>query len=287
VELSSDDGLALLDTALRRGAPLLVPMRLDSRSLSAAAGSLPPLLQSLVRVSRSSRVDASRFKQRLAGLSAGESERLLLELVRSTAATVLSVSLDNVEPERPLNELGLDSLMAVELRNRLAAATGLHLPATLLFDYPMPRALAARLQSDLIGQLPPLVASPATISETLPSLESIPASVGGDSSGHDCGMHVAAGPDQAPSTVSLQHASSLNDIAAMRMLRPGVDSFKAPADGALVDAALESRLQKDCSIADSFRFPTMAGKSEHDKRSLITGATGFRPPCRGHGCQAR
>ena len=69
-------------------------------------------------------------------MSAGERERLLLELVRSTAATVLSASVESVEPERPLRELGLDSLMAVELRNRLASLLGKRLPATLLFDYP-------------------------------------------------------------------------------------------------------------------------------------------------------
>jgi acyl carrier protein len=150
LELSSEDGLALLDTALRGGAPLLVPMRLDARSLSAAGESLPPLLQGLVRAtSRVSRAAASGLKQRLAGLSAGERERLLLELVRSTAATVLSASVESVEPERPLQELGLDSLMAVELRNRLSAATGLRLPATLLFDHPTPRALVEILTAKL------------------------------------------------------------------------------------------------------------------------------------------
>ena len=75
--------------------PLLVPTRLDLRSLAGAGESLPPLLQGLVRAkSRVSRAAASVLKQRLAGLSAAERERLLLELVRSTAATVLSASLD-------------------------------------------------------------------------------------------------------------------------------------------------------------------------------------------------
>ena len=166
VELSSEDGTGSLGHGACAGlAPLLVPMRLDARSLSAAGESLPPLLQGLVRTtSRVSRAAASGLKQRLAGLSAAERERLLLELVRSTAATVLSASLESVEPERPLQELGLDSLMAVELRNRLAAATGLRLPATLLFDYPTPRALAHRLQGDLVGQLPQrVVASPSIV----------------------------------------------------------------------------------------------------------------------------
>ena len=165
MELSSEEGLSLFDMALCRAAPLLVPARVDMRSLSAVSESLPPLLQGLVRTkSRAFGATPSGLKQRLAGLSAAERERLLLELVRSTTATVLSASIESIEPERPLHELGLDSLMAVELRNRLSAASGLRLPATLLFDYPTPRALARRLQDDLVGQLPqPVVASPSFV----------------------------------------------------------------------------------------------------------------------------
>src|SRR4029078_6403121 len=107
-------------------------------------------LRDLVRAkSRAFGATPSGLKQRLAGLSAAERERLLLELVRSTTATVLSASIESVEPERPLRELGLDSLMAVELRNRLSAASGLRLPATLLFDYPTVKALPELLATHL------------------------------------------------------------------------------------------------------------------------------------------
>src|SRR6185295_18895933 len=79
-----------------------------------------------------------------------------------------------VQPDRPLQEVGLDSLMAVELKNRLVAATGLRLPTTFLFDHPTPVALARQLVTRLWGAddaprpLPALPASTAIATDADP-----------------------------------------------------------------------------------------------------------------------
>nr|WP_051852222.1 type I polyketide synthase [Streptomyces sp. NRRL F-5650] len=97
--------------------------------------------------------EESGLTARLAHLPAGERDRELLELVRAAAALALGHrdGADSVSPSKPFKELGFDSLTAVDLRNRLVAATGVRLPATLVFDHPTPRAAADALRTLLFG----------------------------------------------------------------------------------------------------------------------------------------
>ena len=153
--LSDAEGLALFDRACALGEALLLGMRLDMAVIrgQARAGLLGPLLRGLVRSSVVRRAGGQGLlARRLVGVSEAERGGIVLELVRAEAAIVLGhAGSQSVAPEHAFKDLGFDSLTAVELRNRLSAATGLQLPATLVFDHPTPAHIANHIQGQLVG----------------------------------------------------------------------------------------------------------------------------------------
>ncbi|MEU1755180.1 SDR family NAD(P)-dependent oxidoreductase [Micromonospora matsumotoense] len=138
------DGLDLLDAALAQPRAWVLPLRLDPTALRGQGDALPAVLRSLVPAARSTSGPATA-RVDLAALPPQEREPALLALVRSQVAAVVGLTAGDVDPGRQFRDLGYDSLTAVDLRNRLGAATGLRLPATLVFDHPTPAELAAYL----------------------------------------------------------------------------------------------------------------------------------------------
>ncbi|WP_460747897.1 SDR family NAD(P)-dependent oxidoreductase, partial [Micromonospora schwarzwaldensis] len=159
--LSAAEGSALLDAAAAQPLPAVVAARLR---VTGDRTHLPPLLRLLAptgvrRQARTADANTTGWTERLAGLAPDEATALLVELVRAQAAAVLGhASAQAVPGTRAFKDLGFDSLTSVELRNRLAAATGLRLPATLVFDHPTPERLAEHLHERL-GHRPAVVAA--------------------------------------------------------------------------------------------------------------------------------
>ncbi|MEU7540086.1 SDR family NAD(P)-dependent oxidoreductase, partial [Streptomyces narbonensis] len=159
--MDSELTLSLLDASMRRDDPALVPIVLDVAALRAQErdGMLAPLLSGLTRGARAGRRRAAAdgtgeaetdLGGRLAAMTPDDRTAHLRDLVRTHVATVLGHGTPSrVDLERAFRDTGFDSLTAVELRNRLNAATGLRLPATLVFDHPTPGELAGHLLDEL------------------------------------------------------------------------------------------------------------------------------------------
>ncbi|RKT56259.1 type I polyketide synthase [Saccharothrix australiensis] len=143
------EALALFDAALAGSDPVVVPAALD---LSSPA----PLLRGLGPARRPRRVGAGRLEEHT-GLA-----RLVDLVGRHTAVVLGHDDAAGVDPDRAFRDLGFDSLTAVELRNRLAAALGVRLPATVTFDHPTPAALAAHLD-DVLSGARRVAAAPAAV----------------------------------------------------------------------------------------------------------------------------
>ncbi|MEU0648276.1 SDR family NAD(P)-dependent oxidoreductase [Streptomyces umbrinus] len=153
--MASREGLALFDAALSRDEPVLVPARLNLPAPGEPGADRvgSPLLRGLVGPPAgpgSREVTDVGIAQRVRSLPRAAAEAVLLNVVRTQTAIVLGhTPTGRVGPVVAFKDLGIDSLMALELRNKLAAVTGLKLPATLAFDHPNPSALARFLNAGI------------------------------------------------------------------------------------------------------------------------------------------
>jgi acyl carrier protein len=156
--MSVPEALALLDQGVGSGLPLVVAARLnlDALRVQAEQGSLPAVMRRLVprgskpAAATARQGNAGGLAELLAGLAPAERRQALVTFVRKHAAAVLGHgSVAALDADRGFLDMGFDSLTAVELRNRLAAATGLRLPATLIFDCPTPTELARWLNEQV------------------------------------------------------------------------------------------------------------------------------------------
>ncbi|QKW05118.1 SDR family NAD(P)-dependent oxidoreductase [Streptomyces sp. NA04227] len=245
--LAPEQGLAALDSASSHtGEALLVCVPLDSAALRrrADSGLLPHLFRSLVRVPARRTVDntttgGSSLGERIAALAPAEQERELLSLVRGLVAAVLGHDdPEAIEADRAFKELGFDSLTAVELRNRLGAATGLKLPATLVFDHPSPGALARHVLTTLLATGRPAPERPAATAAYADEPIAIVAMAcrypGGVTSPEDLWNLVAEGRD-AVSAFPEDRGWDLENLYDPQGLRPG--SSYTRSGGFLYDAA--------------------------------------------------
>ncbi len=188
-ELSASEGLSLFDAAIASDEAVPVPVRFDMEALRARPDDLPALLRGLLpegaRVGTRPGADPERglaaedgrsdvagastaplpersLAEQLADLSWEDAGRLLQDIVATHVAAVLGHDGPGaVTAERGFLDMGLDSLAALELRNRLSGATGERLPATLIYDCPTVVAVAEFLRTEMVGERPETAAHAA------------------------------------------------------------------------------------------------------------------------------
>ncbi|MFF0580212.1 SDR family NAD(P)-dependent oxidoreductase, partial [Streptosporangium saharense] len=224
--LPTATALEMLDNAMAASRPCLTALRVDrSAAPDSPGGFVPPPLAALLRgPDRAARRRTSNggpstqgWPERLAALPATDRTNATLSLVRETAASVLGLDdASAVTLSRPFKELGFDSLTSVELRNRLASATGLRLPASLVFDQPN----AARLSAWLLERLTPTPSEGGTVEAGLAALTAALAAVEPD-------------PETARST-----AARLRELLASLDRATGTDDGVADRLDAASDAEL-------------------------------------------------
>jgi thioesterase domain-containing protein/acyl carrier protein len=157
--LSAAESLQLMDTALCSTDAQLLPVCIGAWLHRMPSELLPALLRPLLRGATTRRVSAAAptaalLRARLKQTPVAEREQVMLDAVLGAVSSVLRVAKAKLDPDQPLQELGMDSLNALQLRALLVSMTGLTLSATLLFECNTPRAFVKRFGPALLNDSP-------------------------------------------------------------------------------------------------------------------------------------
>jgi acyl transferase domain-containing protein/NADPH:quinone reductase-like Zn-dependent oxidoreductase/SAM-dependent methyltransferase/acyl carrier protein len=187
--LRPDQGLLALQRAAQLDVPQAVVLPIDwTRYLqSVAAGSVPPFLAEVAgsesapqapSASSAPIARASDLRAQLSAVAVSRRRPLVATFVREHAARALGLDRARpIDPQTPLGELGLDSLLAVELRNALGTELEAPLPATLLFDYPTLDTLTDYLVGTVLAETTSTEPSPAPVAESADAPEGLVGSI--------------------------------------------------------------------------------------------------------------
>jgi NADPH:quinone reductase-like Zn-dependent oxidoreductase/acyl carrier protein len=173
--ISTRDGLQALEMLIADGRAQAVVAPIDwkqyfANSLESEGESNRPLLRELrtLHAAKTATAPAQKKKNpswlpQLESAASSQRMHILMELIAERVKSTLGIGgTQEIDPSQPLQELGLDSLLSIELRNSLAACLGQTLPATLLFNYPTLDALAGFISREVFGDLPETAASGKT-----------------------------------------------------------------------------------------------------------------------------
>jgi acyl transferase domain-containing protein/acyl-CoA synthetase (AMP-forming)/AMP-acid ligase II/thioesterase domain-containing protein/acyl carrier protein len=222
---------AALDAALGSDAPVLAPIVLDRPAPNLAIPAAPS-------------AHAAPAQDHLRRLTGADRVAALDDLVRQEVATELgNPDPATVDIEAAFTDQGLDSVGSIQLRTRLVTATGIAMPATVVFDHPSPAALA-RWLADRIGADPPPPTVPAAaLAAAAPPAPPTPAASPGQSMpAVESGPHYQPGPEATPEPPAT--AASIADLFHI-ICATGRNTMAThlliSASGALTDRAAVAR----------------------------------------------
>ncbi|NEQ10767.1 MAG: SDR family NAD(P)-dependent oxidoreductase, partial [Moorea sp. SIO4E2] len=155
IAIEPERGMQALDSLLSDSSSQVVVLPINwskfVHQLPGGHGQKIPFLEALIST-EPSLTKKSAFREQLESVPVSERQELLTNQIRSLIAKTLGwTDTQKIGMRQPLFDLGLDSLMAVELKNRLESSLETSLSSTLLFDYPTVEALVEYLASDVIS----------------------------------------------------------------------------------------------------------------------------------------